>query len=74
LTLLQKGLTLAQRTAKAHSEPIFTDFLAGFYWQTANVLMQSGDYSNALEKYRQGASIRVTLAIRKSRKKRCMTR
>jgi eukaryotic-like serine/threonine-protein kinase len=61
LTLLQKGLTLAQRTAKARSEPVFTDFLAGFYWQTANVLMQSGDYSNALEKYRQGASVRETL-------------
>jgi serine/threonine protein kinase len=61
LAHLQMGLTLAQRTAKIHSEAMFTDFLAGFYWQTANVLMQSGDYANALEKYRQGASIRETL-------------
>jgi non-specific serine/threonine protein kinase/serine/threonine-protein kinase len=61
LTHLQKGSTLAQRSADAHHEPIFKDFLAGFYWQTANVLMQSGDYRNALEKYRQGASIREAL-------------
>ncbi len=61
LTHLQKGLALAQQTAKAHSEPMFVDFLAGFYWQTANVLMQMGDYTNALEKYRQGVSIRGTL-------------
>jgi serine/threonine protein kinase len=61
LAHLQTGLTLAQRTAKVHSEPIFTDFLAGFYWQTGNVLMRSGDYSHALENYRQGVSIRETL-------------
>jgi len=61
LAHLQNGLTLAQRTAKVRSEPIFTDFLAGFYWQTGNVLMRSGDYSHALENYRQGISIRGPL-------------
>ena len=61
LAHLQNGLTLAQRTAKVRSEPIFTDFLAGFYWQTGNVLMRSGDYSHALENYRQGISIREPL-------------
>lgn len=61
LAHLQTGLTLAQRTAKVHAEPIFTDFLAGFDWQTGNVLMRSGDYSHALENYRQGVSIRETL-------------
>jgi len=62
LTHLQKGIVLARRIVETHAEPEFKDFLAGFYWQAGNISMQTGDNAHAVESYRQGASIRETIA------------
>ena len=62
LTHLQKGIGLAQRIIQTHSEPEFKDFLAGFYWQAGNISTQTGDFAHAVENYRQGATIRETIA------------
>jgi eukaryotic-like serine/threonine-protein kinase len=59
---VQKGIALARRIAETHSEPEYRDFLAGFYWQAGNISTQTGDYAHAVENYRQGASIRETIA------------
>ncbi len=59
---VQKGTTLAQRIVENHSEPIFKDFLAGFYWQAGNISTQTGDYAQAVESFRRGTSIREAIA------------
>jgi non-specific serine/threonine protein kinase/serine/threonine-protein kinase len=62
LTGLKKGAVLAQQSVTTHDEPKYKDWLAGFYWQAGNVLLHTQDYKGALENYRQGASIRETIA------------
>lgn len=62
LTHVRKGIVLARRIVETHPEPIFKDFLAGFYWQAGNISTQTGDHAHALENYRQGASIREAIA------------
>ena len=62
LTHVQKGIVLARRIVEMHPEPIFKDFLAGFYWQAGNISTQTGDIAHALENYRQGTSIREAIA------------
>ena len=59
---VQKGITLTQRIAEIHSEPIFRDLLAGFYWQAGNISMQIGDYRHAMENYRQAVAILEAIA------------
>jgi tetratricopeptide (TPR) repeat protein len=62
LEVLGKGLPIAQKLAAARPGPIYEDLLAGFYWKTGGVLIQSGDYARAAENFRQSAVIREPIA------------
>ncbi len=62
LEVLRKGLPIAQRLAATRPDPISKDVLAGFYWKTGGILIQTGDYGHAVESFRQSASIREPVA------------
>jgi serine/threonine protein kinase len=62
LDILGKGLPIAQKLAAARPDPIHKDLLAGFYWKTGGVLIQSGNYIRAAESFRQSAAIREPVA------------
>ena len=62
LSVLRKGLPIAQKLAVTLADPKYKDFLAGFYWKTGGILIQTGDYAGAVQSFRQSASIREPIA------------
>jgi non-specific serine/threonine protein kinase/serine/threonine-protein kinase len=62
LSDLHSALPIAQKLADTQADPMYKDFLAGFYWQTGTVQNQAGDYLHAAENFRQAASIRAVPA------------
>jgi len=62
LSVLRKGLPIAQKLAVTLADPKYKDYLAGFYWKTGGILIQTGDYAHAAESFRQSASIREPIA------------
>jgi serine/threonine protein kinase len=62
LDVLHKGLPMAQKLEASRGDPSYKDILAGFYWKTGSILIQTGDYARAAESFRQSASIREPIA------------
>lgn len=62
LNVLHKGTPLAQQIATSNPSARAQDMLAGFYWQTGNVLSRENDYPHAIENYRTALSIRLGMA------------
>lgn len=62
LDVLRKGLPIAQELAATRSDPISKDILAGFYWKTGGILLETGDYAHAADSFRQSISIREPIA------------
>lgn len=59
---LNKGIAVAQRIVAAHPDPRYQDWLAGFFWQNGNILLQLGRNNDALNSYRHALSIRENIA------------
>ena len=62
LEVLRKGLPIAQKLAAKRPDANSKDLLAGFYWKTGGILLQTRDYTHATESFRQSTSIREPIA------------
>src|SRR5581483_748120 len=62
LKILAKGLPNAQRLASTQTDPIYKDLLAGIYWKTGGILIDTGDYPRAAASFRQSIAIREPIA------------
>jgi tetratricopeptide (TPR) repeat protein len=60
---LRKALPVAKKLATVKTDPKFQDWLAGIYWKTGAVLVQTGDYVHALENFRQSTAIREPIVL-----------
>ena len=61
LSDLRKALPIAQDLAAKYADPKYQDWVAGFRWQTGNILIQAGNYADALENFRASAAIREAI-------------
>jgi serine/threonine protein kinase len=62
LGTLQRAQVFAQRIAPGTQDPKMLDRIAGVYYFSGEVLEKKHDFAAALESYRQGATIRETIA------------
>ena len=60
---LDDGLVIAEKLAAADPKPENTESLAGFFWKKGNVLSAMNEHRGALAAFRQGLSIRKTVAF-----------
>ena len=60
---LHKALPIAQRLSDTNNDPAYKDWLAGVYWKSGNILLDSGDAKRALEDFRRSAAIREPIAL-----------
>jgi tetratricopeptide (TPR) repeat protein len=59
---LRKGIPIAQKLATTQADPKYKDLLAGLYWKSGGVLLETHDYANAADSFRKSASIREPIA------------
>jgi serine/threonine protein kinase/tetratricopeptide (TPR) repeat protein len=60
---LHKALPIAQKLAGANDDPAYQDWLAGVYWKSGNILLDTRDANRALADFRRSAAIREPIAL-----------
>jgi non-specific serine/threonine protein kinase/serine/threonine-protein kinase len=63
LNTLQKALPIAQKLADRSAEPVYKEWLAGVYWLSGHISLQSDNPRAALDNFRLSVKIRESIAL-----------